>query len=635
MGMQAHGCAAPPARAFRPRTAGRVTVPLALLMLVAAAGAAISALPARTLDESCSPSITPKNAPSDFACVAAVTFSSKADATLTTATSVTMSVSKTSSAPSTDEKTLKVNLAKGWGGVGSDPAVVVDRPLTGGAAMVYIVAVVKVQKWGDPESQADNVIELSLAGAGAPPDTKLSLALMTMDGANLTPAIRLSGLDQGYSAEQLSLKSFQPMLPPNESAVSAKLTQGVWHTWEILVTLNSAGSANGEITWWVDTKRAGAYSGFGFAPGTPAITGVRWVTLGHQPLDNPQTLWLDELDVSAPAVAAVPDRIDIIDNALSGGAPAPAAETVVLIDAGLSTGTATACVRDSVLHKTLSFTNLVHSPCEADEIVLFSVDHAVLLDGGTAGVIWKDAQGETRTEKLAGLIDVPVHFWITVQSVVVTDSEGKEVEVQTKDLALSDLAYANTKYNMSRVGIRLVPVVHDVSNGAALTAIGSFCNAEVRKSANGGPFFAKDTLNVYYVAHMAKQLKGYHCYSKADPVDSNMIYVDASTHGLATLAHEIGHAFGLQHVNPVNFGDGFSPDNLMWDGASNGERSSFTLGQVYQMNLEQLSMLNQNKLRMDSKDCDSRVSLKDPVYASEVDSPDPKDKACPRLSKGW
>jgi hypothetical protein len=610
-----------------------------LAALLAGAGFPSHVVPPPVL--SCSAGLALPNQPSGFACGAVVDFGSGVPTASLTGSGVVVSRSHVSSSPTADHDVVRLKLSKGWGGADA-VALAAGLPLKVAVRVVYLAVVLRVKSWEDPENQADSQVRLELSGTDVPSGSGVTLGLMGAGDAGLTPALRLSGIFQPFALpEDPSLASFTPVLPANLPAAPQLLTQNQWHTWEILVTLNSAGQTDGRLSWSVDGQAAGAYEGLGLAEGDPTVTGARLQVVGHGPLEGDQTEWLDEFYVGTPASAAAPDRVDIANNTVTSHSPDelpdPATETVTLLDAADATRASLTCLQDTVVPQSPSFTNLTHTaPCGDNELAIFSVDDAVLRDMGASGVIWSDQPGETRPVTLHPRIEVPVVIWLAASTVVVKDDDGNDKEVAVRDLAERDVQFATVWYNLSRAGVRFVPTVRNVaSDAAAVTAIGTICDSRVlpqnTQSANDLAMFAPETLNVYYVAHMGDGFRGYHCYYPPYVVSANMIYVDATIRSPSTLAHELGHAFSLQHVNSDIF-TGFEPDNLMWDGEDNVERRRFTLGQAYRVNLEELSMVNQNHPRHDARDCDSRMSLRDPLPSTEADSP---NGPCPRLSLPW
>ena len=69
---------------------------------------------------------------------------------------------------------------------------------------------------------------------------------------------------------------------------------------------------------------------------------------------------------------------------------------------------------------------------------------------------------------------------------------------------------------------------------------------------------------------------------------------------IATLAHEIGHAFGLRPANSgghTNGVAGFGDNNIMWGGGP-PTRNVFSLGQAFRMNTHtETTMSNARRIR--------------------------------------
>lgn len=220
------------------------------------------------------------------------------------------------------------------------------------------------------------------------------------------------------------------------------------------------------------------------------------------------------------------------------------------------------------------------------EIAIFSKKHAMKWE---PAVPWTDNLGDVHTVTLDPLIDVPVHIWV--------------VDDATAAIAQQHIEKARDLYLENMVGVRFVPNIRKLSDVSTdpnafqivkngIDAWGSECLALDPIKATA--FYTPKTLNVYYVD---RGFTGKNCAIKPTPGvcstntttyppgDANMTYLGTIATP-TTLAHEIGHAYGLRpakcngHTEGV---PGFGAGNIMWTGSS-VERVSFTPGQVFRMN---------------------------------------------------
>lgn len=240
------------------------------------------------------------------------------------------------------------------------------------------------------------------------------------------------------------------------------------------------------------------------------------------------------------------------------------------------------------------------------EIAVFSSRHAMLLE--TPVSTWSDKPGDVHSVRLQPVIQVPVTVWIADSAAAAR--------------AVDEMNNANLLYMKNKVGLQFVPTYRDVSgNPHAVVAIGKGigvlptgsreCRVEAVKE-NG--FHTPKTLNVYYVSGnvAAGPFTGRNCAITRTPDecpgtrfrkgDANVTYI-GSQGNLATLAHELAHAFGLRPAPCGGHTDGvagFGPDNIM-QGAGSPLRSHFSLGQVFRMNVHKDiwggTMLIENGLR--------------------------------------
>lgn len=211
---------------------------------------------------------------------------------------------------------------------------------------------------------------------------------------------------------------------------------------------------------------------------------------------------------------------------------------------------------------------------------------------------WTDGGDDEHLVKLLRLIDVPVRVWIANPAAA--------------DDAVDDMAYANLVYERNKVGIQFVPVFKDVppesaamiDDGIEFTPDGSEFRCRNLRAIQESRFYVGHTLNVYYVKKRA--ITGRNCAITRPEGDGNITFI-ASAANRATLAHELGHAFGLRpadaggHTSPA---EGFSARNVM-TGNGTQTRDHFTAGQVFRMNthVDRFggSMLIENGLRTSPK----------------------------------
>lgn len=277
---------------------------------------------------------------------------------------------------------------------------------------------------------------------------------------------------------------------------------------------------------------------------------------------------------------------------------------------------AAGCGADQVLRSTGETTlgNLrpPGANCSA-ELAIFSRGNAMFFESPVTA--WTNHAGDVHTVTLQPLIAVPVSIWV------------KDDAARAR--ASADLEKADDLYRRNRVGARLVGSIKkiaDVSNDPGAFRIVSEGIREVRDehgtlralecrnlgAIQGREFHTgKRALNVYYVDG---GFTGRNCAILATPSsctndatafpggDGNITFVGRNATS-TTLAHELGHAFGLRpsgcgaHTNDL---PGFGADNIM-AAAGGDERATFSLGQVFRMNTQKDpwggSMLIKNRLR--------------------------------------
>jgi hypothetical protein len=318
--------------------------------------------------------------------------------------------------------------------------------------------------------------------------------------------------------------------------------------------------------------------------------------------------------LTCPSIGLAEDYLRI-ENIADGD------KVVVLMDSRVSAGGTWWCSNDEVLRTTGDLavgTRDAAGGCNS-EIAVFAAGNAMALSFPG----WTNSDGDIHTITMKPIIDVPVSVWIA----------NAAAEVRS----LLDLANATWIYAQNKVGVQFVPTYHLVyGDPNAVATIGKSCDSIgwIRRSA----WYTPHTLNIYYVHKITpppelaspgvQDVPGLNCDHFGDGVikgDANITFIGGSAN-LATLAHEVGHAFGLRlgkeggHTNGLK---GFDKNNVMWGGGS-PTRSHFSLGQAFRMNTQADewggTMLIANGLRPElSRACP-------PLRTSDI---------CPLLALDW
>jgi hypothetical protein len=225
-------------------------------------------------------------------------------------------------------------------------------------------------------------------------------------------------------------------------------------------------------------------------------------------------------------------------------------------------------------------------------------------------------------------MEVDVHIWVS--------DDATLAKAQTHIDRARDLFIDN------RVGVRFVGRVRKLSDVTAEASPEAVVNAGVSDDGiacldlapiQGKPYYTPKTLNVYYVG---KPFAGRNCAIKRVPTictssatafapgDANINFI-GTLHSSTTLAHEIGHAYGLRpaicggHTKPPKFG----PDNIMAAGGGD-ERVSLTLGQVFRMHSH-----------MDAWGGSMLIHNNIPSAPARLCAPNVIGPACPALEVDW
>jgi hypothetical protein len=210
----------------------------------------------------------------------------------------------------------------------------------------------------------------------------------------------------------------------------------------------------------------------------------------------------------------------------------------------------------------------------AGEVIAFSRDRPVALQSA----LWATAFGnQTVSVPFAGAFDTAVTIWVVAGPFTTT-----------QQTALTLWQTAQQIYTDERLGVHLSPVeiVNATTNPNAATYSAFSCgagNAGVA-SIQADIGMRPSRINVYLVG----LVDGSTSRGNACAIGGGFVAIAAGS-GAELLAHELGHDFGLEHIDDLV--SDFTPTNVMHS-ASNS-RQFLTEGQVFRAHLRANSAINQ------------------------------------------
>lgn len=301
----------------------------------------------------------------------------------------------------------------------------------------------------------------------------------------------------------------------------------------------------------------------------------------------------------------------------------------VLLDTETSAAGATACPQDLALAFTGGSVDVGSLGTCPTQVSAFAADAAPVLD--LAPVPTQVAGRSTITENLPPTWTVKLH--------VVGEYPEAAADAEDGRVLASTLSAAN------RLGVRFaidgpVELFDPDGNGSGIpdpraAAINAGCAGVAASSALRWP----GRLNVVYVLNTQwvhgsfnSTFYGFNCYKDGYP---DIIFIRQG-HAPATLMHEIGHAFFLNHAGlSPSFLLGWPSDNLMqtsiWSMATKAPVDALSLGQVYRASFHDVSWLNASLTRTGATThCTDESN--GPALGSTTP---PATWPCPRLQLPW
>ncbi|HKO55427.1 MAG TPA: hypothetical protein VJ276_06075 [Thermoanaerobaculia bacterium] len=235
--------------------------------------------------------------------------------------------------------------------------------------------------------------------------------------------------------------------------------------------------------------------------------------------------------------------------------------------------------RDDVVHRATTQRGIGNATTNGgcnSEVSVFSDDNAMSFQ--TNVTTWTNTAGDVHNVNLQPILVAPITVWIAMA--------GATARAQ------NDVANANLLYNRNNVGVQFNATFTDVSaNQNAVNTIGGAAGDCATAGALGGTaFFTAGRINIYYVNGA---FTGVNCAA-----NRNISFI-GTTANIASLPHEIGHAYALRpsasggHTNGLA---GFGNDNIMFGGGP-ATRDQFSVGQAFRINVSDISQLNLNGTR--------------------------------------
>ena len=224
----------------------------------------------------------------------------------------------------------------------------------------------------------------------------------------------------------------------------------------------------------------------------------------------------------------------------------------------------------------------------AGEVITFSRDRPPALQS----TLWATALGnQIVTVPFANRLSTPVTIWVVAGPYATT-----------QQTALTLWQTAQQIYGDERLGVQFSPVeiVNATANAKAATYAAFTCGAgNANVTSIGADIGARPgRINVYLVS----LVDGSTSRGNACAIGGSFVAI-ASGSGAELLAHELGHDFGLEHIDDLT--SDFSRSNVMHSASIS--RQYLTEGQIFRAHLRTNSAINQFfglRPGLPTRDCD-------------------------------
>lgn len=273
------------------------------------------------------------------------------------------------------------------------------------------------------------------------------------------------------------------------------------------------------------------------------------------------------------------DQVVLQNNASNDNA-------VVLLDGKQPSG----CMDDGTYRGStmVDVDNVLPSNDCSSEVVIMSDDNALEVVEPVS--VWTEAAGDRLTVDLKDPLSLPLRIWSV---------HGDHQSVQQQ--AEADLAWANVAFGDSHAGIIFPAEYTDKTEDADPTNSYAYCNLHMDIIEDIG--YETGKLNVYYVDRVLENgptAVGAWCGT----FGRGGIILIENTAPISTLAHELGHALSLEHIDDVDLDADGRPDFEMWTnimstGSNPALTPTFSEGQAFRVNINERSFINAIGVRSD------------------------------------